>query len=237
MSRVLRFSVGALLLSASLGLVACGGGGDGGNNGGGSTSTFTGIISSDDGSQSGSISLVVQTGNPAPPAPTGPSLRDPVNVAGSLNFGAGAIALTGTYEPDGGTIVVTGGGYDLAGGFDGNNRLEGNWAGPGGLAGNFVTTLSASATAYCGSYAADDQSDSGTFSFVVAAGVLLGEAVSDQGGGTIPLDGTVSGGNITIHVPGGSAGLATGTINGSSVSGTYDDQQGTTGTWSGGLCP
>ena len=236
MSRVLRFSAAALMLSASLGLAACGGDGDGGNNGGGSTTTFTGIISNDDGSASGSITLLVATASPAPPAPTGPSIRNPVNVTGSLDFGGAPVALTGTYDPDADVIAVTGGGYDLGGGFDGNNRLEGFWSGPNNTTGTFVTTKHGNAIAYCGTYAADDQSDSGTFSFVVAAGVLLGEAVSDQGGGTIPLDGTVSGGNITIHVPGGSAGLATGTINGTSVSGTYDDQQGTTGTWTGGVC-
>ncbi len=239
MSRVLRLSAGAFMLSAALGLAACGGDGDGGNGGGGggNTSTFTGVISNDDGSQSGSITLVVQTGNPAPPAPTGPSLRDPVNVTGSLDFGGGPVALTGTYDPDADAIAVTGGGYDLGGGYDGSNRLEGLWAGPNNSTGTFVTTKNANAVAYCGTYDADDLSDSGTFSFVIAGNVLLGEAVSDQGGGTIALDGTVSGNNITINVPGGGPGLATGTISGNSVSGTYDDQQGTTGTWTGGLCP
>lgn len=238
MYRVLRLGARALLMAGAVGLAACGGGdGNGGGGPGGSTTTFSGIVSPDDGSPSGSIFLVVQTANPAPPAPTGPSVRDPVNVSGTLKFGASTTSLTGTYDPDQDVIAATGGGYDFAGGFDGNNRLEGFWAGPGGSTGTFVTTNGSNAVVYCGTYAADDQSDSGAFSFVVTGNQLLGEAVSDQGGGTIPLDGSVSGNNITIQTPGGGSALATGTISGTSVSGIYDDGQGSTGTWSGGVCP
>ncbi len=237
MYSVLRLGARALLMAGAVGLAACGGGDGNGGGGGGTTTSFSGIVSPDDGSPSGSIFLVVQTANPAPPAPTGPAVRDPVNVTGTLKFGASTTSLTGTYDPDQDIIAVTGGGYDFGGGFDGNNRLEGFWTGPGGSTGTFVTTNGTNAVVYCGTYAADDQSDSGAFSFVITGNQLLGEAVSDQGGGTIPLDGSVSGNNITIQTPGGGSALATGTISGNSVSGTYDDGQGSTGTWSGGVCP
>jgi len=238
MNSGLRLFTRVLMAAGAVGLAACGGGdGNGGGGPGGSTSTFSGIVSPDDGSPSGSIFLIVQTGNPAPPSPTGPAVRDPVNVTGTLKLGGGTISLTGTYDPDQDIIGATGGGYDFGGGFDGNNRLEGFWTGPNNSTGTFVTTNGSNAVVYCGTYAADDQSDSGAFSFVVTGNQLLGEAVSDQGGGTIPLDGTVNGNNLTIQTPGGGSALATGTISGNNVSGTYDDGQGSTGTWTGSVCP
>jgi len=234
MTRFLRFTVRALTLTGAVALAACGG--EDGGGGGGTTSTFTGVVSSIDGSVSGTILVTVQTASPAPPAPTGPALRDPVNATGTLTLGGPAISLTGTYDADlFENLDLTGGGYDFDGFYDGANRLEGTWAGPNGTSGNFVTTVAANAVAYCGTYGADDQSDSGTFSFVVAGGVLLGEAASDQGNGITALDGTVSGNTITIINPGG--GGANGTISGNSVSGTFNDGQGGTGTWSGSVCP
>jgi hypothetical protein len=80
--------------------------------------------------------------------------------------------------------------------------------------------------AYCGTFSADDQTDSGTFSIVLAGSILSGEAVSSTDGTHQALDGIVSGNAITIYFPGTTTPLATGTRNGSSVSGTYDDGQG-----------
>jgi hypothetical protein len=146
------------------------------------------------------------------------------------------VALSGTYETTNQGVTVTGGGYDLNGVFDGVDRLEGVYTGPAGASGTFVTTLSDQGASFCGTYDADDQSDSGTFSFVIAGTTLRGNAVSSVDQSLIALDGTVSGNSITIYFPGTQIALATGTRSGNNVSGTFDDQQGTTGTWSGSLC-
>ena len=221
---------------AALALVAAcsdSGNGNGGGGGGGSSVTFTGVISSGDGSSSGALSLVLATANPAPPAPTGPALLV-VTATGTLKFdGQAAVDLTGSYDAANKTVAVTGGGYSVGGVFDGTDRLEGAWSGPNNAAGSFVTTKSATATAYCGSYLANDQSDEGTFSFVLSGSTLRGEAVSIDGS-VIPLDGTVSGSSISVFAPGTTQVLASGSINGTAVSGTYSG--GSPGTWSGAVC-
>ena len=208
---------------------------NGGGGGGGSTTTFLGIVSSDDASESGSVSVTVSTANPSAPAPTGVAI---VSVAASGSFkivGGATIALTGTYDDVTGALDVTGGGYTFTGTYDGNNRLEGTYTGPS-TQGTFVTAQSdANTAAYCGTYAGDDQ---GVWDFVIDGNTLLGQAVSSATGGGLPLDGSISGNNITILFPGTQTVLATGTKSGSNVSGTWDDPNSTdAGTWTGTVCP
>ena len=222
-------------ICGALGLAACGD--DDGGTGPGNTSSFVGIFSSDDASESGSLSITVETASPMVGGVRVMAFV-PVDVTGTLSLtGGGTVALTGTYDPDTGDLDVSGGGYTFTGTFDGTSRLEGTYTGPT-TSGTFILSLddNTSATAYCGTYEADDLSDDGTFSFVIDGTVLLGEAVSSVDGTNIPLDGTVSGTTITIFIPGTQLELATGTLNGSDVSGTFDDQQGTTGTWQGSEC-
>ena len=226
-----------IAICGALGIAACGDDDDGGTGPGGNTSNFVGIFSSDDASESGSLTITVQTANPMVGGIRTMALV-PVDVTGTLTLtGGGTVALTGTYDPDTGDLDVSGGGYSFSGVFDGTSRLEGTYTGPT-TSGTFILSLddNTSASAYCGTYEADDLSDDGTFSFVIDGNVLLGEAVSSQDGTNIPLDGTVSGSNITIFIPGTQQTLATGTISGTNVSGTFDDQQGTTGTWQGSQC-
>jgi hypothetical protein len=210
---------------------------DSGGGGGGTPqiTTFVGVASSGDGTTSGSISITVQTTTLAPPTATGPSVRAPANATGTLVMG-GSTSLTGSYDPDTDILALSGGGYTFGGGFDGVDRLEGLWSGPGNTSGTFVTSLSTNAVAFCGTYDADDQSDSGTFSFVIAGTVVRGEAYSSVDQTPIALDGVVNGNAITIYFPGTTTPLATGTRSGNNVSGTYDDGQGGTGTWSGAVC-
>ncbi len=228
----------ALLAAVSLaGGAACGGGGDGDGGGGGQTSSFVGIVSSDDGTATGSIAVTIQATALAPPAATGPNLRDPVNATGTFSLG-GDTPMTGTYDPDTDILALTGGGYTLGGGFDGVDRLEGIWTGPGATSGTFVAIEGSSGVAYCGTYIADDLSDSGSFSFAITGGVVRGEAYSSTDQIPIPLDGVISGNAITIYVPGSTTVvLASGTRSGNNVSGTYDNGSGDTGTWTGSVCP
>lgn len=80
--------------------------------------------------------------------------------------------------------------------------------------------------AYEGTY---EGSDSGTFNFVIKGEQLLG-VIRNSDGGMDGFYGTVSGNTITIQGAG-----AVGTINGNSVSGTWQDLQNADnkGTWKG----
>ncbi len=225
-----------LLAGLALTLVfACGSDGGGSNNGGGGTSTsFVGILSSDDGSESGSLLVTVSTATPTPPAPTAVAFAS-VGASGTLTLvGGGQVSLSGTYDDATGDLTLTGGGYSFTGAYDGSNRLEGTYTGPS-TAGTFVSAQDDGTTeAFCGSYAGDDQ---GLWNFVIDGTTLLGEAVSVNSGGTLPLDGTISSNAISIVYPGTQTVLATGTRNGATVSGTWDDPNSTDqGTWTGGVC-
>lgn len=226
------------LLVAGLALVgtgACsdGGGNGGGGGGGGNTTSFLGIMATDDGQKSGEVSITIQSGSLLIEAPTAASLSA-FTATGSHKLEGPAVALSGTYDDQTKDLTLTGGGYTLAGTFDGVDRLEGAFSGPG-ASGTFVTAKRQSGTAaYCGTFTGDDD---GTFSFTVSGGKVLGTAVPISGGAAIPLDGVKSGSAITIYVPGTTLVLAAGTISGSNVSGTWDDHQGSTGTWSGSVCP
>ena len=209
-------------------------GGGGGGGGGGNQTTFLGVISSDDGLQSGEITISVATSSPGVEGPTTVMAFANVNATGTHKLTGTAEALTGTYDDVTKILALTGGGYTLGGGYDpSSGRLEGFFTGPGN-GGVFVTTESGSGdTAYCGTFTG---SDDGTFSFVVSGTDLLGTAYSTSGGTPIPLDGTVSGSSITISNPLGGSPLATGTISGTSASGTWNDGQGNSGTWTGSVC-
>jgi hypothetical protein len=227
----------AALAAIALAAAACSSeekGGGGGGGGGGNTSSFLGILSSDDASESGSLQLTVSTGSPIVATPTGVALAS-VAASGSVKILGGAtVSLSGTYDDASNALDVSGSGYSFTGAYDGNNRLEGTYTGPS-TQGVFVTARSdASTAAFCGSYAGDDQ---GLWNFVIDGNTLLGQAVSSASGTSAPLDGSISGNNITILVPGTQQVLATGTRNGSNVSGTWADPNSSDqGTWSGAVC-
>ena len=182
------FTSGFILAGA-----ACGDGGGGGGGGSADQVRFVGIVAADDGLASGSIVITVATTTLAPPAMTGPSLLAPVNATGTLSLGGTQTSLSGTYDPDTDILAVAGGGYSFGGGFDDiTDRLEGIWSGPGNTSGTSVTTSTSGAVAYCGTFSADDQTDSGTFSIVLAGSILSREAVSTPDGTHEALDGIVA---------------------------------------------
>lgn len=225
-------------LWALLVVAACSDSGGSSGGGGGAadtTSTFVGILSSDDASESGAISVTISTANPAPPVPTGVAFAV-VTAAGSMSVvGGGSISLSGTYDDASKLLSLSGGGYSFAGAYDGTNRLEGTYTGPS-TQGTFVSAQSnGSATAYCGSYGGDDQ---GLWNFVIDGSKVLGQAVSSLSGTNLPLDGSISGGTITIKFPGTQQTLASGSKSGTSVSGNWADPNSSDhGTWSGTVCP
>ena len=206
--------------------------GGGGGGGGGNSTTFLGVISADDGVTTGEITIDVATGSPGVEGGAVLAFAS-VGATGSHNLGGTSVALTGTYDDQTGLVSLTGGGYTIDGGFDGNNRLEGFFTGP--MAGTFVTARQGNGTAaYCGTFTGDDD---GTFSIVIDGNEVLGTAVPSTGpnaGIPIALDGVRSGNNI--YIPDQNTPLITGTISGSTVSGNWSDGQGNSGTWSGGGC-
>ncbi|HTS88386.1 MAG TPA: hypothetical protein VMG41_07850 [Gemmatimonadales bacterium] len=228
--------IAAVTLAAILTTAACGdstpkGGGGGG---GGNTATFLGILSSDDATESGSVQLTVSTGSLDIPAPTAVAFSA-VTASGSVKLvGGGTVSVTGSYDQDANSISVSGSGYSFTGAYDGNNRLEGTYTGPS-TQGTFVTALAdANTAAFCGTYTGDDQ---GVWNFVIDGAAVLGQAVSSATGSSAPLDGSISGNNISILFPGTQQVLATGTRSGSTVSGTWADPNSTDhGTWAGQAC-
>ena len=181
---------------------------------------FVGTVNGDNASLSGSIALYVSG----------------TDVTGALKVIAPAPAtlqLSGTYTASTKTVTASGGGYTFAGVYDaGAGRLDGTMSGT--ASGTFVAVRSRSAAGFCGTFTGTDD---GTFNFAIDGTTLVGTATSTIGSVT-PLDGTVSGTNITITNPGAPSGppLAVGTISGTDVSGTFDDGAGSSGTWTGSKC-
>ncbi len=237
-SRAIQCLAAATLGPALVLLSACSDGGSGDNGGGSGAdtiTTFVGILSSDDAAESGAISIVISSPNPAPPVPTGISYAI-VAAQGTMTvLGGSSVDLTGSYDDGAKSVSLSGGGYSFTGGFDGANRLEGTYTGPASQ-GTFVSAKSdGSVTAYCGSYGGDDQ---GLWNFVVDGQKVLGQAVSSLSGTNLPLDGSISSGNISIKFPGTQQVLATGSRNGTSVSGSWADPNSSDqGTWTGSVCP
>lgn len=213
-SRILKGAMVALAITAA----ACSGD-DNNDSGGGDVLQFVGTVNGDNGSLSGSITLSV----------------DGSTVTGEFEVVAPAAAthaLTGTYNAGAETLTAAGGGYTFNGAYDGVDRLEGTMS--GAASGIFVATQDENDTAlaFCGSFTGDDD---GVFNFTVAGSTLSGTATTTSGT-VIPLDGNINGNAISIAHPNGGAALATGTRNGTGVSGTWDNGLGDSGTWSGAQC-
>jgi hypothetical protein len=196
------------------------------------------VVSGDNGTEAGSLTLTVQTANPRIVGPVvGPTLAAAASVAASGTYKRTAptvatYALTGTYDDASNAISVAGSGYSFDGVFDGQSRLEGTFTGPSGN-GTFVSGKdTGGAKAYCGTFAGDD---TGTWSFVLIGTALSGSAVSTSDPTPISFEGSVSGNNITILLAGTQVVVATGTIVGNNASGTWDNGTGT-GTWTGTAC-
>ena len=232
----------ALRLTAGLLLVGMGGAACSSSSPSSVSTTFAGIVTGDNAGQSGKLTVTASTATPAPPAYlVEQSSPGDVTATGTFQIqGGAAISLTGTYNTTTHALSITGSGYTFTGVFDGASRLEGTYTGPT-VNGTFVLSKSTggAAVAYCGTYTSTTPGqDNGVWNFVINGTVISGNAVSAVGGTLIALDGTLSGGtNITIVIPGTTNTLASGTLaSNGSVSGTYDDGQGSTGTWIGALC-
>jgi hypothetical protein len=168
------------------------------------------------------------------------------NFSGWVTFSVNDTIVTGTFKlvtPDTATyalvghyvtatkaLIATGGGYTFSGIFDGANSLQG--AVTGSAVGTFVAVKddNNTAVAFNGSFTGDD---SGVWNFTIDGTIIAG-SFTTTGGSMSALNGTVTNNAISIANPaGGSTPLAVGTRNGNTVSGTWNDGQGHTGTWTG----
>ena len=158
-----------------------------------------------------------------------------INVSGTVKFGGTTITLSGTFNTDNDSLIVSGGGYSFRGVLvDGN--ISGEYTGPNG-SGSFTTessTEEGSVKVYVGTSheTSPDTTQHGRFLLVVKGNAITG--ITDSG---LKLAGTITGTNVSVHfVIAPDVELAHGTISGdgTSMQGEYsftDEGVTRTGTW------
>lgn len=209
--------------------------------GGSGTTSYSGTIAG--GGVSGSLDITISTSTPAPQQ-AGYRAVATVTATGTLILttgGSGTVALTGTYDDASDILTLAGGGWDLAGGLT-TFGMEGFFQGPGSPRPSGVFSVQTQGSGadtvrvYLGTFTnVAGGGDNGVFNIALRGSVAHGNAVSD-GGTVVPLDGTytVADSSLIIVHPSGGAPLATGTVHTyGRAEGTYDDQAGNTGTWTG----
>lgn len=228
-----------VLAVAGLALVAaaCSSSDTTGPNGSIST-TFSGIVAGDSasGNLNGAITLTVdgvslRTTPATPISAFVMASATSYDVTGSFKpSGAAAISLTGTYDLSTGALSVSGGGFSFTGTLAGG-VLSGTLTTPGGGAGSFSASSTASGTVYafCGAAVQTGGSSQGggaTFSLALNAGTGVASGVAQgHGGGEPPvtLTGTVSGSAWTVAFTSNQdgPGTASGTFTSTSLTGSY----------------
>lgn len=143
--------------------------------------------------------------------------------------------LTGSYDTTTGRFMLSGGSFTVAATVSGET-VTGTIATPTGTGGIAAmrTTDGNQTTQFCGAYRG---TESGKFLIVVRGNLASGVAAQDGEPGAIALDGSASGNSVTFGwswTEGvGGRGTATGTINGTTASGTWSNTDRQSGTWSG----
>ncbi len=167
------------------------------------------------------------------------SIATIINVTGTVKIGGITINLTGTYNTDTDSLIVSGGGYNFKGKLNSSN-LSGTYTGPNGD-GSFTaesSTADGSVKVYTGTSheTSPDTSNHGRFLLVVKGIALTG--ITDYGQ---KVGGTISGTHLSVHFEESPAvEIAQGNVSGdgTSIQGTYSvaTESGTiTGTWSATL--
>ena len=183
-------------------------------------------------SETGVLDVMVSSPTTASSMATGSSGG---NVSGTIALvsGGAKIVLSGSFDAATGTLTLTGktpsGTYSLTGKSSGG-AFAGTYTSPGD-SGSFslLPATSGDVTLYCGTYAGDS---SGVWNLVVdASGTALGSHCDSDGCGA--LSGTVTGATVKLSDPEDPAAVATGTVSGSAVTGTWQGQKSSSGTWQG----
>ena len=237
----------ALMAGGLLVLTACGG--DSTNpvapTGGGGSTTFVGTFAGS-GGENGTLQIAIPTsltaaieGSEAPTAINfGPlvlrAIAATLQVSGTLTFvGGGSVALAGTYDDVTRALVVSGSGYTFEGTLSADFKsLSGTFTGPTSGSFSTLTTSSGGVTTYCGTYSGDD---SGVWNIVIisATGQVSG-TWADIGGDAGLIAGQLTGTSLDLTDPNEPNTTATGTLQGTSLSGTWSSaSEGSTGTFSG----
>ncbi len=182
----------------------------------------------------GTFANATESGSMTFSAAAGKSFSTDGAVTGSIKLVSpttATITITGTLT--GTTLTFTGGGYTFTGNLSGTS-ISGSYSGPNG-SGTFTAQLSTNSSAkiYVGTYTTQVTGRvNGTFNMVINGTVISGIVASANGNGQ--FGGTLSGNAITIFNPvAPTITIATGVVAGATVSGTYNDQQGDNGVWSG----
>lgn len=180
------------------------------------------------------------TRSTAVPLLTGTVMGAMVDVTGTLTPAGGApTGLIGSIDNTAGFFEATGGGYFLAGFFD-NGLLGGGISGPSG-SGSFAALSSdfGMVQIFCGDWIlTGDTAPAGLFSLSVVGGQAVATVVNFAESDSFLLtNNLVSGNSVSLAgFPGQGLGLqASGTISGSSVTGTWTSTDGSneSGTWQG----
>ncbi len=187
--------------------------------------TFQGTLTAD-GVESGVISVVINFGPGSSVV-----LAATVGATGSIALkGGGTVNLTGSFDTASQGLTLSGGGYSFVGVLSAT-AISGSYTGPQG-AGSFSalqSTGSGSVLVYCGTYAQNNSTNTGVWNMVQSGGSLVG-SFSGSDGATGDLSGTISGDSVSVSFKGGSA---TGTLSGTTMSGTWHDNKGNSGPWQG----
>lgn len=224
--------IGTLCVLPLLTLVAlagCGDDDDDGDGGGGDTAvSYAGPFASSASAgviRFGSTAALVADGRAA--------LVAPIDVTGTMTFTDGTVVnLSGTLDET--VLALTGSGYSFSGTAVSANVISGTFTGPGGESGTFSATLTsdgAAVTVLCGEFSGDD---SGAFSLGLLPDRTGGAIVGDQTGRARPKSGTSNQVEILPDaLP--SFVVATGTLSGDgqSISGTWQDPTGSSGSFAG----
>lgn len=187
------------------------------------STTYVGTIAS--GTESGSVSVTVSLAKGTSGGVTG-TLK-------IVHPAAATITLSGTFSNN--TFSAAGGGYAFSGSLASGN-ISGTYTAPNG-AGQFTTQSSTSNSiqVYAGTFTSTVAGQpSGIFNLVINGSTVTGLAVPSHNQSTTTLAGTLAGPALTIRDAASNTGIATGTMSGTSISGTYDAGS-NRGNWSGAL--
>ena len=258
---VRRRLLGWLLVPAALGLfvlAGCSDDDDDDDNTPPATQTTMGGSLAGVSGENGTLSLTIQSGTLAGTLRGQTAATSLVRPAGNVVVGAsgtldleglgGQVGLSGTYNTDNDSLLLSGGGYTIEGmrtNTSAGQVIEGTYTGPT-TSGAFFVIAGAGVPlqAYCGTYHSGADADSGFFHVTVRGSSIAGFALSSLDPGDIvrlygDATGTGNSRDITIQDPNNPSGapLATGTWDTTTdtMNGTYGFG-GDTGTWNATLC-
>ena len=202
--------------------------------------------------EGGQMSISISSGTLAPALRAGALATHTIAASGSLTAEGTTTPtpLTGNYSEETDSLYLTGGGYDMAGHYDGTtSTITGGYSGPNGV-GFFSCAVGGSNAiqVYCGAF--ESTMNSGVVGRwnVVISGSQLSGIGAVTGGGLYEFTGTVTGTGTTRTVAvnqdlgSGVTLTADGTLDTSTdqIGGTYAlDDNGTpsdAGNWTGGDC-